>query len=116
MRDHPDEFKPFLPVNGGQRRNPKRKNAGTASTSFTFTAATETEIAVAYEAHLAKMAQGGVWGDNVEIQAFANAYNTDVKIYIYDQAYYVRAASSDNSVPRVLPIAHIAHHVRLPLS
>jgi hypothetical protein len=111
MRENPDQFKPFLTVGAGQRRNPKRKNAGGFSSTFAFARATEAETDAAYEAHLTQMARGGTWGDNIEIQAFAQAYNTDVKIYHADYAYYVKAAPDHT----LRPVAHIAHHVGIPL-
>jgi OTU domain-containing protein 3 len=107
MRENPEKFKPFLTVGGGQRRNPKRKNAGAFSSRFAFTVATEEETNAAYEAHLTQMAQGGTWGDNIEIIAFSYAYNTDVKIYKASHAYYVRVSAENN----VRPVAHIAYHV-----
>jgi hypothetical protein len=55
------------------------------------------------------MAQGGTYGDNMEIQAFAKAYNYDVKIFLFDHAYYVRALHDGI----VRPIAYIAYHVRV---
>jgi OTU domain-containing protein 3 len=112
MRENPDEFKPFVPVGGGQRRNPKRKNAGSLSSTFEFTEATKAEIDAAFEAHLKRMSRGGTWGDNIEIQAFAHAYKTDVKIYQEGYAIYIKAAPDDT----VRPVAHIARHVCVPFS
>lgn len=42
-----------------------------------------------FERHLQSMAQGGTWGDHLEISAFAEAYGCDVKIYQRDFAYIV---------------------------
>lgn len=111
MRDNADDYKPFVPVErgGGQRRNPKRKNAGAFSTPFNNEPATLEEIDRNFEVHLERMAKGGTYGDNLEIRAFSRAYNTDVKIYNYDNAYYVRAADDG----AVRPIAHVAYHVRV---
>jgi OTU domain-containing protein 3 len=113
MRDNADDYKSFVPVErgGGQRRNPKRKNAGAFSTPFNNEPATLEEIDRNFEVHLERMAKGGTYGDNLEIRAFSRAYNTDVKIYNFDNAYYVRADDDD----AVRPVAHIAYHVRVPL-
>ena len=108
MRENPDNFKPFITVGEGQRRNPKRKNAGALSSQFSFQPPTEEQTERAWEQHLERMAQGGTYGDNMEIRAFTQAYNTDVKIFQSDLAYYVRV--KDDGVVR--PVAFIAYHVR----
>jgi len=112
MREHPDNFKNYITVEvgGGHRRNPKRKTTGAFNGPLTFTAATDEEIMRAYEAHLDRMAQGGTYGDNLEIIAFAQAFNTDIKIYKAEYAYYVRA--TDDGAERT--VAHIAYHVSFP--
>jgi hypothetical protein len=57
------------------------------------------------------MAKGGVWGDNMEIVAFAAAYNTDVRIYLRDYSYMIPGQGEE--ADRM--IAHIAYHVSLAL-
>ena len=57
--------------------------------------------------HLARMAEGGTWGDNMEITAFASAYNVDVKIYQKDFAYVITGGSD----VKERPVVHIAYHV-----
>jgi OTU domain-containing protein 3 len=109
MRENPDNFKPFITVGQGQRRNPKRKNTGALSARFSFQPSTDEQTERAWEEHLERMAQGGTYGDNMEIRAFTEAYNTDVKIFQYDIAYYVRA--KDDGATR--PVAYIAYHVRV---
>jgi hypothetical protein len=111
MRETPDEYKPFVnvEVGGGQRRNPKRKNVGAYSTPFDSSPPTQKQIDDNWEAYLERMARGGTYGDNVEIRAFAKAYNTDVRIHLHDYDYYVRAAHDGV----VRPVAHIAYHVHL---
>ena len=111
MRENPNQFKYFVSVGGVQRRNPKRKNAGSLSSNVAFTEATEAEIDAAYEAHLTQMAQGGTWGDNHEIQAFIRAYNTNVRIYQENGTIDMKVPEDD--VER--PMAHIAYHVGIPL-
>jgi OTU domain-containing protein 3 len=110
MREHASYYKQFIDVQpgGGQRRNPKRKNAGVYSTPVSFTPPTPEEIDRVFETHLGSMARGGTYGDNMEISAFAAAFGIDVKIYQHDFAYMVSAP--DGEEPR--PVAHIAYHVR----
>lgn len=109
MREHADYYKQFIDVypGGGQRRNPKRKNAGVYSTPVTFTPPTAEEIDRVFQGHLNSMARGGTYGDNMEISAFCSAFGVDVKIYQQDFAYMVPAP--DTGV--VKPVAHIAYHV-----
>ncbi|KAB2581395.1 Ovarian tumor otubain [Lasiodiplodia theobromae] len=108
MRDHASEFKAFISVNpgGGVRRNPKRKNVGAYSTPYNQQVPTEEEIEQTFQRHLDTMAKGGTWGDNVEVQAFARAYDVTVKIYHRDFAYYVTPFQDDQK--RL--IVHIAYH------
>lgn len=113
MREHASYYKQFIDVHpgGGQRRNPKRKNAGMYSTPVSFTPPTQEEIDRVFESHLGSMARGGTYGDNMEISAFASAFGIDVKIYQHDFAYMVSAP--DTGAPR--QVAHIAYHVRVIL-
>ena len=104
MRNHPNDFKPFITVDG-ERRNPKRKV--TRSTSK-IEAATKQQTERAWEEHLRKMNKGGIWGDHLEITAFTRAYDHDVQIFESDKTLYHRAR--DDKVVR--PIAYIAYHVR----
>ena len=108
LRQNGSYFKSFMDVNpgGGQRRNPKRKNAG-AYSNQSQSGPTQAEIDRSYEAHLKRMAQGGTYGDNMEIVAFARAFKIDVKVYFRDHAS-VLAAPQDGTKH---PMAHIAYHV-----
>ncbi|KAF4308754.1 Ovarian tumor otubain [Botryosphaeria dothidea] len=108
MRDHASEFKAFISVNpgGGVRRNPKRKNVGAYSTPYNQQAPTEEEIEQTFQRHLETMAKGGTWGDNVEVQAFARAFDVTVKIYHRDFAYYVTPFQDEQK----RTIVHIAYH------
>ena len=112
MRQHADFYKQFVDVNpgGGVRRNPKRKNAGAFSTPFSANGPTPEEVTRVFEGHLAQMAQGGTYGDNMEITAFCRAFNVDVKIYQRDFAYMVPV----NHARPATQVAHIAYHVSLP--
>lgn len=109
MRMHADFYKQFIEVNpgGGTRRNPKRKNAGAYSTPFNATPPTAQEIDRVFEAHLKQMAQGGTYGDNMEITAFCRAFNVDVKIY---QAYFAYMVPVKHEQPAA-QVVHIAYHV-----
>jgi hypothetical protein len=109
MREHADYYKGFLDVQpgGGMRRNPKRKNAGAYSTPMTYKPPTPEEIDRAFEQHIQRMAKGGTWGDNMEIVAFAAAFNIDVRIYMADFTYMVPGQGDESS----RSIAHIAYHV-----
>lgn len=112
MRDNAAYYKQFIDVHpgGGSRRNPKRKNAGTFSTSFNNSTPTQAEIDRKFEGHLQDMARGGTYGDNMEISAFSQAFHVDVKIYQRDFAYVVSTKPQGTTVP----VVHIAYHVCLP--
>lgn len=97
----------FLEVypGGGTRRNPKRKTAGASSLAGPSAADTRR----VFQEHVARMARGGVWGDNMEIQAFTAAFDWSVKIYQFDMAYVIPAPSGEDEGRT----AHIAYHVGL---
>lgn len=109
MREHADYYKQFIDVHpgGGIRRNPKRKNAGAYSSPAHYLPPSEADIDRVFESHLQSMSRGGTYGDNMEITAFASAYNTDVKIYQRDFAYMVTAGADEGA----RPVAHIAYHL-----
>jgi OTU domain-containing protein 3 len=108
LRANKNHYRPYIAISGNQRRNPKRKNvAAQSSSTFTFTEATEEEMDATFEIYMATMAKGGVYGDNIEIMAFAKAFDKDVKIYLREHSYYVRA--EDDGAVR--PVMHIAYHV-----
>ena len=113
MREHGDYYKQFIEVNpgGGVRRNPKRKNAGAFSTPTSNVAPTQEEIDRVFEAHLAQMAKGGTYGDNMEIVAFSAAFGVDVKIYQREVAFMVSGSEEPLPGTAEKPIAHIAYHV-----
>jgi len=83
-----------------------RKNVGAYSAPFEYTAPTEEQINKAWEEHLERMSHGGTYGDNMEIRAFAKAFNVDVKIYNHGNSYYVKAEEHGTR-----PVVHIAYHV-----
>ncbi|KAK0266142.1 hypothetical protein LTR91_005016 [Friedmanniomyces endolithicus] len=108
MRDNAAYYKQFIDVHpgGGIRRNPKRKNAGSYSSPANAAPPSEADIDRVFESHLLSMARGGTYGDNMEITAFASAYDVDVKIYQRDFAYMVTAGGDESQKST----AHIAYH------
>lgn len=103
MRTHAEYFKLFLDVDT-TRRAPKRK-AHAAGISKSTASPTGDTIDRAFAQHLKTMSQPGVYGDNMEISAFAREYNCDVKIYQREFAYVVSGGDGPKKT------AHIAYHV-----
>ena len=112
MTNNPDRFKSFLVVHpgGGSRRNPKRKNHGSLATSASTAKPTAEEIDAAYKQHMKTMAKTGVYGDNLEIIAFAQAFKVDIMIFSEGGRlfYYIRCEKAD---AEVAPLLCIVHHV-----
>ncbi|KAI4106781.1 MAG: hypothetical protein L6R37_001983 [Teloschistes peruensis] len=108
MRANSDYYKHFIEVHpgGGTRRNPKRKNTGAFSSKQIAPEATAAEKDAVFEGHLARMARGGTYGDNMEITAFSKAYNAEVIIYRSEYAYCVR----DGGITGPYKSLHIAYH------
>lgn len=109
MREHANYYKMFVEVypGGGTRRNPKRKNAGSSSWSA-LAGPSPADIDRVFQDHLNRMARGGVWGDNMEIHAFASAFDINVKIYQFDLSYILAAPGGAER-----PYVHIAYHVSI---
>ncbi|RPB07779.1 OTU-domain-containing protein [Morchella conica CCBAS932] len=99
-KTHAEYFKLFLDVDTA-RRAPKRK----AHTAGSTVGPTEDAIDKAFAQHLKTMSQPGVYGDNMEISAFAREYNCDVKIYQREFAYVVSGGGDGSK-----KTAHIAYH------
>ena len=74
-----------------------------------YSVPTPEEIDRVFESHLKQMAQGGTYGDNMEIQAFSEKFGVDVKIWQKDVAYVISGSQQVDAADR--PIAHIAYHV-----
>ncbi|KAI9665530.1 MAG: hypothetical protein M1831_001672 [Alyxoria varia] len=92
MRNNKDDFLPFLDVqtSTGTRRQPRRKAANAyASTNVGQDAPSSAEIQKSWENYLGQKEQGGTYGDHVEIQAFAIAYNVNVRIYQRDNVLVI---------------------------
>ena len=112
MTNNPDRFKSFLVVHpgGGSRRNPKRKNHGSLASSAMATGPTPEEVDAAYKQHMKTMAKTGVYGDNLEIIAFAHAFKVDIMIFSEGGRffYYVRCEKAKGETA---PMLCIVHHV-----
>ena len=108
MRDNADDYRAFVPVEPGLgfRRNPKRKNVASSATNMV--PITRKQIEQNWENYLKRMAEDGTYGDNLEIRAFSQVYDTDVRIY-HPANNFVSRVASDGVVRRT---AHIALHVR----
>lgn len=112
MKNNPDRFKSFLVVHpgGGSRRNPKRKNHGSLATSTIPAGPTPEEVDAAYKQHMKTMAKTGVYGDNLEIIAFAQAFKVDIMIFSEGGRffYYVRCEKAEGEMAPMLCIVHHA--------
>jgi len=112
MNAHAGDFKSFIVVHpgGGQRRNPKRKNAGSFSAPLNAAAPTDVEVEATFQRYLKTMAQGGSYGDNMEIVAFASAFHVNVWIFgeQHGEFYTVAPPNEAGEVTRTL---YIVHHV-----
>jgi hypothetical protein len=115
MRRHASYFKPFIDV-APVRRAPRRRVA--ANSRADLETHSESEIDKAYEHRLQRMQNSGVFGDNLEIQAFAREFGLTVKIY---QRKLCLAITADNQSGNAHKdggkVVHIAyHHVCFPPS
>lgn len=115
MRAHASYFKLFLPIPATSRRHPKRRAAAAGSSKSAPTAPPPSSSAIdqAFSSHLARMSKSGVYGDNLEISAFAREYGCNVKIYQRDFAYVVTGDWDGNGDGR--KTVHIGYHVSPPL-
>lgn len=115
MRANAEHFKSFIVVNpgGGTRRSeriPKRKNPGALGRSADTKGPTQHEVETTFQQYLKTMAQGGAYGDNLEIVAFANVYKVDVCIYSEQMSgfFYCKCQDDPEGMART---AYIVHHV-----
>ncbi|KAF8475575.1 hypothetical protein BDZ91DRAFT_709942 [Kalaharituber pfeilii] len=108
MCQHADYFKLFLDVPGPTTRSNKQRSAKSAGA---IAPPSEAAIDAAFAAHTKRMAQSGVYGDNIEICAFAREYNCDVKIYQREFAYVVTGGMQvSESGQGERKMVHIAYH------
>ena len=116
IRSKPDHFKQFITVfpGGGTRRNPKRKNPGSLSNPLDLAGPTASEIEASFQRHLKTMAQGGAYGDNMEISAFASRFL--VEVWIYEEgSTHSYSVKPGHGLPEATRTAYIVHHVNLLL-
>lgn len=85
MRQHPDDYKYFIPYNegGGYRRNARRRGNDRDLNSDSPSPA---QIDNNFKEYLARMSQKGEYGDNLTIQAFSSAYKYQVFVYTLTNA------------------------------
>lgn len=114
LRNHSSYFKAFIDV-APVRRVPRRKAA--ASSKADLEMHSESEIDRAFEQRLQRMQKSGVFGDNLEIQAFAREFGVDVKIYQREHAYVICDDNGSGNAGRASgedrKVVHIAYHVSL---
>lgn len=113
MRDNKPQYVDFLPIRrgGGIRSNPKRvpkrKNVG-APTYNVEKATTAEDVENTWTNYLHNMSKSGVFADNLEIQAFTQAYEMDVVIFRFDHTI-LHMKYKEDDVER--PVAFVALHV-----
>ena len=75
---------------------------------------TATEIEASFQRHLKTMAQGGAYGDNMEISAFASRFQVEVWVYHEGstQFYTVKPLRGQ---PEATRTAYIVLHVNIVL-
>ena len=114
MRAHPDQFKPFLEVHAGYgwRRNPKRKSKGALQGAVDSTNPTAEDVDAVFERHLARLAEGGQYGDNMEIAAFANAYKVNVSVFSEAAGMFLNTDCEEKSDEEIKTI-YVVLHVRI---
>jgi len=120
MQNNASYFKLFLDI-GPTQRAPKRKaasnnnnNKGNKNTAVTAALLSASAIDVAFAQHLNMIARPGVYGDNMEISAFAWEYGCDFKIYQRDFAYVVtggKGGGCGGVEGQRKNVLHIAYHV-----
>ncbi|KAJ8102936.1 NADP-dependent oxidoreductase domain-containing protein [Lipomyces tetrasporus] len=111
LRDNKAQFISFLPAasayhgtSGAPRKSARRAATGPIS------GGQPTEKM--WETYLDMMTKDGVYGDNLEIVAFAKRFNVDVKIHLADFAYVVSGESSNGGESACTPrkVLHVAYH------
>lgn len=107
MRKHASYFKPFVNV-APVRRAPRRKVAATSKADLETHS--QNEIDQAYEYRLQQMQNSGVFGDNLEIQAFAREFGVNVKIYQRKLCYVISADNESGNPDKDGKAVHIAYH------
>lgn len=99
MHEHSDYFKQFLSVSAASKRKTAKGKA--------YQLPSESAIDAAFVQHLKRMSQPGVYGDNIEVCAFARRYNCNVKIY---QRVFAYVVTGDDEGGGERKMVHIAYH------
>lgn len=107
LRSNSDYFKAFIDVIP-VRRALRRKAATRSGRVSTHS---EYEIDRAFNERLQRMQQPGVFGDNLEVQAFAREYGVDVKIYQRECIFVIQGAPVTGRESDERQVVHIAYHV-----
>ncbi|KAK7206531.1 hypothetical protein BZA70DRAFT_106530 [Myxozyma melibiosi] len=106
LRANKDQYIGFLPaalgVAVGRKSQRRAASAASANSAARDSAQGADKM---WESYLENMSKNGVYGDNLEIVAFARRFQVDVKIHLTDFAYVV--PSGDVNAKRLL---HIAYH------
>ena len=104
MRQNPKTYRPFATSTGGQEPRYKMRGRKSADPA----GAIERELEPAWLRYLNEMSKPTKFADNLEVQAFANSFKIDVKIYQEKtkKILYMRAASRDAT-----KVVHLARHV-----
>lgn len=113
MRDNEAKYIDFLQVRrgGGIRSNPKRVPKRKKDGTPTYNVGEDTnadDVRNTWENYLRNMEKSGVFADNLEVQAFTQAYQMDVIIFRFDNTILYMKYKQDD-VER--PVAFVALHV-----
>ncbi|KAF8544417.1 hypothetical protein BDD12DRAFT_723801, partial [Trichophaea hybrida] len=111
LRAHSSYFKAFIDV-APVRRAPRRR--AVVSSRADLETHTQDQIDKAFEQRLQRMQKSGVFGDNLEIQAFAREFGVNVKIYQRDYAYVICAHNGSGNAGKNnedRKVVHIAYHM-----
>ncbi|KAF3904685.1 hypothetical protein ABW21_db0208599 [Orbilia brochopaga] len=106
MRLHASYFKLFLSVAPTRRK----------TTRSQLVQPSEEQVDRAFTEHVNRMAKSGVYGDNLEIVAFARCYGVNVKIYQRDFAYQISCDDGEDNGSNTgtssgeKQLLHIAYH------
>lgn len=110
MKEHSGFYRQYMAVNN-VRRNPKRKSTAAVSTAVEPSAYTELELQRQFELHVEKMGQPGEWADNMEVSAFASAFQVDVRLWQADFTILISPSFEDPGAAGTRQTLHIAYHV-----
>ena len=84
MREHREEFKPFLDVSArgaSELRRAPRRAGRNLSSVFSSGVATAQEIVASMDAHILRISKDREWADQPELLAAAGAFGINIGIY-----------------------------------